>query len=161
MVGLLLLVGHDVENEVVRLRHTIVPDAGEVVYGTVDVFLDNAFGAVGTGVLHRQESTHDSGGDTTGDLEGTARFGSVTNHAGDVGNHVLDGIRYLCVVATHEVGDAYCRARGCHHAAAECGEATERLLDVDDSEIAEGECAERLLFRAVVLLCVEIDGYGA
>ena len=51
-----LLVRHDVEDEVIGLGHAIVPYAGEVVDGAIDVFLHNAFRGVGIRVLHRQRS---------------------------------------------------------------------------------------------------------
>ena len=51
-----LLVRHDVEDEVIGLGHAIVPYAGEVVDGTVDVLLHDALRSVCIRVLHSQRS---------------------------------------------------------------------------------------------------------
>ena len=130
----LFFVGHDVEDEVVGDFHAIVTDASEVADSAVDIIFHDAFGGVGVGVLHCQIRAEDSRSHSTGNLQCATRFGTVANHTRYIGNHILDGVGNLLVVAAHEVGDTCCRTCGSHHATAQGRQTSERLFDVNNMD---------------------------
>ena len=104
MADTLIFVGHYVNNQVIGLAHAIMTNASEVVDGAVDVIFDNTFRGFGKGVMHRHGCGEYSGSYAAGYLQCTGWFGTVANHAGDIGNHVLDGESHLIVLSTHEIG---------------------------------------------------------
>ena len=56
----------------------------------VHVVIDDALRRTDTLALHSQKSREQGGGDAGGDFQRTGGLGSVANHSGQIGNHVLD-----------------------------------------------------------------------
>ena len=106
----LSFVCHDVEYESVGFVHAAAADGGEVVNTAVHVVVDDAFGGGDVFVLYGEHGAHDGRSDAGGELECARWFCSVADHAGEVGDHVLDAVGDLLVVAAHEIGDAYAAA---------------------------------------------------
>ena len=104
--GGLLLAGHDVEDHLVGGAHGVGADDGEVADGAVHIVLDDALGTGDVAAFHGEYGAQQGCGDARGDLQGAAGLGTVTDHAGEVGNHVLDRIADALKVAA-EFSDAY------------------------------------------------------
>ena len=154
------LVGHDVEHEAVGFVHAARADAGEVADALVDVLVDDAFDGGDGAAFHGHDGGEDGGGYAGGDLQGATGFGAVAYHAGEVGYHVLHGVGDLSVVAAHQVGDAATGAGGGNDAAAEGGESSEALFDVDDGQVAEHEGADELFFGLACFFGEDQYGQG-
>jgi len=85
--------------------------------------------------FHAQKGREEGRRHARADLDGTARFGTVADHAGEVGNHVLHRMAYPCVVATHEIDDAAARPDTGNDTSAQGRELAEALLDIDGGEV--------------------------
>ena len=103
---LLALADHDVEDLFVGFVHGVGTDADEVAHALVNVVVDDAFDTAHAVALHGKHGGEDCSAHTRGEFEGARGFCSVADHAGEVGNHVLNGCTDLFVSATHKVGDA-------------------------------------------------------
>lgn len=152
---------HDVEDEVVGLGHAIVPNAGEVVDGAVDIFFHDALRSVGIRMLHRQRGRQYRRAHAARYFQRAPGFRTIAYHAREIGNHVLDGVGCLLVPAAHQVGNPHCRARCSNHTSAQRREPPQRLLDIDDRQVAQRQRTNRLLAAAAALFGIEIDGHRA
>ena len=103
---LLALADHDVEDLFVGFVHGVGTDADEVAYALVNVVVDDAFDAAHAVALHGKHGREHCGAHARSEFESARGFCSVADHAGEVGNHVLNGSTDLFVSATHEIGDA-------------------------------------------------------
>ena len=110
-------------------------------------------------MLYGQHGRHDGGADARRQFQCAGGLGPITNHAREVGYHVLHRMGYLVVVAAHEVGDAATAARTGHDASAEGRQGAQRLLDVDGREMRECEGADEFFLRVVVLTGEDHDGH--
>ena len=118
-------VSHDVKYHFIRLGHTVMADACQIMNCAVDILFYNTFGSIRVTVLHGKVSTQNRRGNAAGDLKCATRFGSVTNHAADIGNHVPDGVCDFFKLSSHEIGEADCRTRSGDNTATESGQTTE------------------------------------
>ena len=84
-----LLVSHDVEHEAIGHVHTPRADGGEVVNATIHVVVDDAFDRCDIFVLHGQHGTHYRGAHSAGEFQGARWFGTIANHAREVGHQIL------------------------------------------------------------------------
>ena len=85
--------------------------------------------------LHGQQGRHHRGAYAAGNLQRAGGLGSVADHTGEVGDHILDGGLYLFESTSHKVDYAAGGTGGCDHTAAERGETAEALLDIDRGEV--------------------------
>ena len=116
------LAGHDVEDHLVGGAHGVGADDGEVADAAVDVVVDDALGTGDVAAFHGQHGTQQGGRHARRNLQGTAGLGTVTDHAREIGNHVLDCIADAVEAAAHEVGDAAGAADGGDDTAAQGAE---------------------------------------
>ena len=116
---LLALPHHNIKHLLVGFVHGVGTDADEVAHALVNVVVDDAFDAADAVALHGEHGGEDCGAHTRGEFEGARGFCSVADHAGEVGNHVLNGCTDLFVSATHKIGDAAAGTCRCNYATAE------------------------------------------
>ena len=152
--------GHDVEHHVVGLAHGLLANAGQVADAAVHVLVDDAFGGGDMLALDAEHGRENGGGDATADLQRTAGLGSVANHSGEVGYHVLHRIAYALEIASHEVGDATAAADAGYHTAAERRQPAKALLDVDGREMTQTHGTDEFFLRVLVLCGEYGNGIG-
>ena len=128
---LLLLRSHYVQYIMVGFVHAGSTYEGKIADAVVNIVVDNSLYARNAVVFHSQHRRKCSGRNSSGNLQRTARLGTVANHTGNVGNHILYRIANLLVGSTHQIGNATARTSRCYHAAAQSRQTTKALLDID------------------------------
>ena len=121
------------------------------MYGSVHVVLNYAFHTGHRLVLNGKQGAEHSRRNSAGDLQGTARFGAVTDHTRKVGHHILDTVGYLLVVSAHKIGNAAAAAGRGDYAAAKCAQAAETLFDIYGGEVAQYQGPGEFFLRIVIL----------
>ena len=116
-----LFAGHDLKHEAIRLIHAVFPNLGKVLNAAIYILVDDALYGLYTAILHGHDGGENSGGDTGGDLQCTARLGTVANHASQVSNHVLYSKANPLVITAHQPGNTAAGARSGYYTAAESG----------------------------------------
>ena len=130
---------HDIQHHIIGVAHRFLTYACEVTDGLVDIFIDDSLGCRHVFALHGQGGGKDSRGDTGRNLQRTAGLGTVADHAGKIGYHILHGVTDIHVITSHQIGDAATGTDTCHHTAAEGRQRTEALLDVDGGKVTQDE----------------------
>ena len=152
------LVSHDLEHATIGFIHGLFADFGQIANAAVHAVVDDALDGGDAFALHGEHGREHGGRNARGEFEGARGFGAVADHAGEIGDHILDSRRHFFVIAAHEIGDAAGAAGSGHHTTAKCRECAEMLLDVDGSEVGEHERADKFGMRVVVF--AGEDGHG-
>ena len=155
-----LLGCHDIQHKVIGFVHAARADLGEVANALIYIGIDDTLDRSDATAVHSHNGGEDGGGYTGGDLQCAAGLGTVANHAGEVGYHVLYGKTDFLVFSAHQPGDATRRAGGGYYASAQSGEAAKAFLDVDDGEVAEHKGTDELLFALAVFFGIDDYGHG-
>ena len=130
MCNLLLLRSHYVQHIMVGFVHARSADKSKIADAVVNIVVDNALNARNTMVFHGQHRRKCSRRNSSGNLQRTARLGTVANHTCNVSNHILYRITNLLVSSAHKVGYAATGTRRSHHAAAQSRQTSKALLNV-------------------------------
>ena len=80
---------HDIQHHIIGVAHRFLTDAGQIADGLVDIFIDDSLGCRHVFALHGQGGGKDRRGDTGRNLQRTAGLGTVADHAGKIGYHIL------------------------------------------------------------------------